>query len=140
VSVVDKQVYLNNELIKLEDFPKTDALVNRITQQNGDNNYYGPQIKITKNGDVSHLMQITTKNSPLSNYEEIIIPEGHFFVMGDNRDNSADSRDWGLVPFENIKGKAFLVWFNLNLPFLQPDGVAETPFMFFPERIGKLVY
>ncbi len=77
-------------------------------------------------GEVAHDIYV----SPPSPYGERaydwmtpggkVIPEGYYFMMGDNRDNSSDSRTWGVVPEENIIGKAVAVWMHKEPGFQLP--------------------
>jgi signal peptidase I len=59
----------------------------------------------------SELSQATTTSDPRENYGPVTVPPNQYFMMGDNRDNSLDSRYWGFMPADYVKGKAvFIYW------------------------------
>ena len=70
-------------------------------------------------GQSNHLMQVDAMR-PARDFSVVVKP-GHYFMMGDNRDNSSDSRIWGQVPEKDIVGKAFAVWMHWDSFFSLPS-------------------
>jgi signal peptidase I len=75
-----------------------------------------------------HTYQVIEDSSgPTHSFQEVLVPPGAVYVMGDNRDNSHDSRFWGFVPADTVKGRVQFTWWSSG-----PDGVRW-------DRVGKLV-
>lgn len=133
IKMIDKMVFINGEATERVDITKSDE--GKEVSDDMDDNYknYDFTLYLAKNGKHNHYVQVNNYRSHSVDFDEFVVPEGNYFVMGDNRDHSSDSRDWGLVPFENIKGKAMFVWFSFILPF------SDHPVKFRPWRIGKSI-
>lgn len=80
-------------------------------------------------GGSEHLIQKSREN-PSEIEFEITVPPRFYFVMGDNRDQSHDSRLWGLVPRDNLKGKAKFIWLSLNHERTACPGNVWDPYIF----------
>jgi signal peptidase I len=129
VELIKKQVFVNGALIT--NVPENSP----VTREFADN-FDGEKVNFfkVKNSDKEYVIQETNRETQADTIGRFKVPAGKYFVMGDNRDFSADSRYWGFVPTENIKGKAMVVWMSLTFP-TSNEGLTMTP-----SRIGKVIY
>jgi signal peptidase I len=131
IKIRDKILYINDVEIK------TEKLVNPAMEEGVENDDDRRTLSLYTEDlmGVQHPVLYNMQQLLNSDFGEVTVPTGKLLCLGDNRDKSSDSRFWGFVPVENIKGKAMFVWLNFGFTMEDRFGVD-----FRPSRIGNVIH
>jgi signal peptidase I len=112
IGVPGDHIYYHNKILKINGKIMSQNLIGKSVDIEPPNDLpVMVQDKLEDLDGIKHHIFIREDGGNAKSFE-VIVPEGSYFMMGDNRDDSDDSRDWGFVPEENLIGKAFVVWFS----------------------------
>jgi len=129
LQMINGVLHINGEAVETE-------LIDTVQRQDDFGNTRSIQVyrEVLPNG-VEHLTFHQVIGNAADNTREYFVPEGHYFMMGDNRDDSADGRSFGAVPAENLVGKAQIILFSVN-----EDFKLLRPWTWYRFRYGRFVH
>lgn len=130
IAIREKVLYINDKPVEVESL-KNDAMMEGVES---DDDRKVLSLFTEKLEGAPHPVLYNMGSLLNSDFGPVEVPQGKLLCLGDNRDRSSDSRIWGFVPMENIKGKAMFVWLNFSLGIEN-----EFKLQFRPERIGTLI-
>src|SRR6185437_7180573 len=129
IEIKDKVLFVDGQEIARA--PLAEPQADKIFAELNDSKYTRSNLELYdeqfKNDD--HVIMLDRNNFLGESFGPITVPADSLFVMGDNRDFSNDSRFWGFVPMQNVKGKAFMIWLSLWVNF------SDSQVTFRPQRI-----